>query len=347
MHEGMTYNRKEVEEQQREQGPAQRVVIRPFTHSTADYAAAVAVENAVYPETPDSIESWRHFDSTRDPHFRYQRFVGELRNDVVAVAAFGEASWAHQPGKFFIHVDVHPRWQRRGIGSRMYRFLRTELEPFEPSKLVSWTKENQKGGLRFLRKRGFRQIFREPVSRLDSSAFDVADFLPRLDRVARDGIKITTLQELSATDPDWKRKLYELEWECLQDVPTPDPFTKRPFDQFEKRTLGAPTLLPEAWFVAVDGDDYVGLSVLWRNLADDHLLETGLTGVIRSYRRRGVATAMKVRAIQYAQTHGEAIIETDNHEDNPMFQLNLQLGFVPQPAHLGFEKLLAADRVAE
>jgi hypothetical protein len=32
------------------------------------------------------------------------------------------------------------------------------------------------------------------------------------------------------------------------------------------------------------------------------------------------------------------IIETDNEENNPMYQLNLQLGFAPQPAELDFHK---------
>jgi GNAT superfamily N-acetyltransferase len=82
----------------------------------------------------------------------------------------------------------------------------------------------------------------------------------------------------------------------------------------------------------------VALSELWSSQADLKKLFTGLTGVLRSHRRRGLATAVKVRAICFAQRYGATILETDNEENNPMFQLNLQLGFQPQPALIEFKK---------
>ena len=212
----------------------------------------------------------------------------------------------------------------------------TLLAALQPVKLVSHTRENRKRSMRFLENRGFRVTMRAPVSRLFSASFDPQPFAEKVNRVRDSGIAIKTIAELGQEDPDWERKTYELEWECLQDVPSTDPLTKRSFEQFKKGTLGSPNLLPDAWFVAIDGSRYVGLSVLWRNLSTDSLLETGLTGVVRSHRRRGIATAMKVRAIQYAQAHGNAVVETDNEENNPMFQLNLQLGFEAQPAYLHY-----------
>lgn len=315
------------------------LVIRPFRKIDKDYQAVVAIENAIGPETPASVSAWKHWDCTRDSQYLFRRHVAELDGEIVAAVSYGHTAWMHQPGKYFVRISVAPRFQRRGIGSILYDFVVQEkLGPRDPQKLVSFTREDRRHGIRFLQKRGFRQVMRTPVSRLDSGAFDVGKFEAKVQRVLASGIAIKTMRQLQQEDPEWKRKLYELEWECLQDVPSTDPFTKRSFEQFEKSTLGSPNLLPDAWFVALDGDQYVGLSVLWRNLATDRLLETGLTGVIRSHRRRGIATAMKVNAIRYAQEHDNATIETDNEENNPMFQLNLQLGFVPQPAYLDFEK---------
>jgi GNAT superfamily N-acetyltransferase len=235
-------------------------------------------------------------------------------------------------------VLVHPRAQRQGFGGTLYDFLLEQLEPREPRLLVSFTREHYTDAIRFLENRGYKKIMRVPVSRLESATFDVESYAEKLERVANSGIVIKTMAQLREEDPNWKRKLYELEWELVQDVPTPDTLTKQPFEQFENRTLGSPNLLPDAWFVALDGDKYVGMSVLWRNLSTSKLLETGLTGVARSHRRRGIATAMKVHAIRYAQEYGNAAIVTDNEENNPMFQLNLQLGFKPQPAALDYLK---------
>jgi hypothetical protein len=53
---------------------------------------------------------------------------------------------------------------------------------------------------------------------------------------------------------------------------------------------------------------------------------------------------MKVRAIGFARQYGARVIETDNEENNPMFQLNLQLGFEPQPAWLDFEKQFEEEK---
>jgi GNAT superfamily N-acetyltransferase len=72
-------------------------------------------------------------------------------------------------------------------------------------------------------------------------------------------------------------------------------------------------------------------------------MHTGLTAVSRSHRRRGLATALKVRTITHAQAQGCRRIITDNEENNPMYQLNLQLGFRPLLNFMDFEKEIADD----
>ncbi|MDX1663576.1 MAG: GNAT family N-acetyltransferase [Candidatus Promineifilaceae bacterium] len=342
-----TTDQRQLRERERETAVGKGEIamhIQPFDYSDASYEAIVRIDNAIEPENPASATGWKHFDKHREKKYHYERHIARQHPEgpIVAFAAVGETFWAHQPGKYFVHVSVDPPLQNQGIGSALYRFLRQQLTPREPRKLTAWTRENQPAALHLLNKWGFKQQMRIPVSRLDPRTFDASRFAERIARTKAAGIEIRTLRELSESDADWKRKVYELEWECLQDVPHQDEFTKQPFEQFEKRTLGSPSLLPDAWIVAVDGDAYVGLSVLWKNLATDELLETGLTGVLRSHRRLGIATAMKVRAIEYAQTHEVQGIVTDNEENNPMFQLNLQLGFKPEPAALDFAKELSA-----
>lgn len=79
---------------------------------------------------------------------------------------------------------------------------------------------------------------------------------------------------------------------------------------------------------------------MWINDQTYRRLDTGLTGVIRSHRRRGIATALKLRTIDYAQQHGAMTIETSNEENNPMYQINLKLGFQPKPAWVSYRKSL-------
>ena len=319
------------------------VRIRPFNFDDdRDYRAIVAIENAIHPDTPSSVTAWKHWDRNRESKYLFRRYLAEKDGLVVAAGSYGHTAWSYQPDKYFIYVAVNPEQQRQGIGSTFYDFIHGQLVPLRPQKLTSHTREDRKWAMRFLEMRGYKPVMRVPVSRLESAAFDATRFAGKLQRVQESGITIKTLRQLAEEDPDWEHKVYELEWECVQDVPSPDPHTKRPFERFKEGTLKSPNLLPDAWFVAVDGDRYVGLSVLWRNLSTDKLLETGLTGVVRSHRRRGIATALKVHAIQYAHAHGQAAIVTDNEENNPMFQLNLQLGFKPQPAYLDYAKEIAS-----
>lgn len=317
-----------------------QVRFRRSRYTDRDYEAAVAIENAYYPESPQDATSWRYWDSNREAKYLHRRYLGELNGKIIATADLGHTSWSFQPGKYFLYVAVDPKFQRRGIGSAFYNYLIDEVMLLQPVKLVTWAREDHLQSVRFLENRGFHPVMRIPTSFLDVTAFDAQPFQPKLERLLQSGITIKTLEQLSQEDPDWKRKVYDLEWECLQDVPTTDPLTRRSLEQFEKMTLNNPRLLSDAWFVAVDGDQYVGLSVLWRNPAKNNLLETGLTGVVRSHRRRSIATAMKLYAINYAKARGVEEIVTDNEENNPMFQLNLQLGFKPRPAFLDFQKEL-------
>ena len=96
--------------------------------------------------------------------------------------------------------------------------------------------------------------------------------------------------------------------------------------------------MPKGWFVALDGEQYIGLTVLEKGSDNVERLMTSFTGVRRAYRRRGIATALKVHSIQFAGRMGTRLILTNNEEHSPMFQLNLKLGFQPQPADVDWKK---------
>jgi RimJ/RimL family protein N-acetyltransferase len=173
-------------------------------------------------------------------------------------------------------------------------------------------------------------------------AFDPTPYAGLEDRLRAGGITIATLRDLAA-DPNRDRKLYDLEWELQQDVPAAEDLTRADFEKWLEVTIQAPMCLPNGYLVAVEGDKYVGMSNLWGDRASD-MLYTGLTGVKRSHRRRGIATALKVRAIAFARANGNPIIKTNNEINNrPMLSINERLGFVPQPAWIQFEKRLRDD----
>jgi GNAT superfamily N-acetyltransferase len=272
-----------------------------------------------------------------------ERVVAEVDGKPVGTASFGESMWTPMPNKFWLYVQVHPDHQRQGIGTAIYDHIIDTLAEKEPNILDSWTREDKTEAIDFLKKRGYEQVMRGQISRITLSEFDPEEFADVVERVKASGVRIVTLAELREEDPDWQKKLWELDWLLSLDVPEVDEPKKREFDIYVKQTFETPTFFPEAFFIALDGDEYVGLSMLERNLADKTKLQTDLTGVVRSHRRRGIATALKVHALAKARETGVEFVETDNEENNPMYTLNVKLGFKPTPGWVHMRKDMRTD----
>ena len=92
--------------------------------------------------------------------------------------------------------------------------------------------------------------------------------------------------------------------------------------------------------MALDGDHFVGESQGSINAAYHAEFLTGATGVRREYRRRGIASALKAHLILYAKQRGVQEMSTTNDSRNPMYGLNLQLGFKPESAWVRVAKTL-------
>ena len=198
----------------------------------------------------------------------------------------------------------------------------------------------------FWQEHGFTKVMRYPRSQLDVTDFDFTPFSGAKERAKRHGIEIWRLTELREADPKWQEKLWESEWEIDQDVPSPDPFTRQPIEEYVKR-FTRPNFTADGWFIAVDSTQesrpYVGMSTIWPSSANKEKVYVGLTGTLRSHRRKGIATALKLLTFKFTQSIGARFIETDNEENNPMYDLNMKLGFEPLPAWVDFEKKLAAN----
>lgn len=306
-----------------------------------DYAALVAIENAVYPDYPATVAEWQHNDDRRPPGHYLQRWVAERDGVPVGYAAANHSEWHYHPQKFNVGASVPPEFQGQGVGRALYAHLLEALQPQNPIELRAACREDHHRSLRFLGARGYTETMREWESRLPVAAFDPAPFAGAEERLTEQGIRIRTLREVQAEEPDWAQKLYSLKHEVEADVPrSASEFTPPSFETFMKRFEGNPNLLPDGYFIAEHNGQYVGISQLFRNQTNQEL-DTGLTGVRRSHRRMGIALALKLRAIEYARRHGHPVIKTWNETNNHgMLSINVRLGFVRQPAWIDYMCIL-------
>ena len=82
------------------------------------------------------------------------------------------------------------------------------------------------------------------------------------------------------------------------------------------------------------------MTEVFKSKADD-TLHTGLTGVLREYRKKGVALALKLRSLELAQAMGAPRVSTWNESNNKgMLAINEKLGYQKEPATIDYVKVL-------
>jgi mycothiol synthase len=310
--------------------------IREFTES--DYPGYLAASNAIYSDYPETETERRFQDESREAKIRWKRLIAEENGEIVGYAEWMNDSWSFHPQKFHLTVGVAPARQGAGVGKALYVAALESLAPLEPIVARGEAKETDERALRFLAERGFTENMREWESRLDPATFDAQNFAEYTERVASQGLTIKSLAELSQSDPNWLTKLHDLDSAVCADIPSPDPITRQDFEPWRKKLVENPGFWPEGYLIALDGDKFVGESVLWRSQAEEGLY-VGVTGVLREYRRKGIAHALKVRACQTAKDLGVPVLKTWNATTNVgMLAINVALGFVRQPAWIVMEK---------
>lgn len=310
-------------------------------HFTPDLYGGIAdVHNVIYPENPCTPAELRSTDERSHRVAGFRRWAVVADKQVVAYAEHGPALRSPDPCTFWAEIIVHPTWQRRGIGTALYDLTIRSLHRFQPRSLRIWTRDDLIQSIAFLERRGFREVMRTWDSRLDVTTFDVAPYARIVDRLTAEGIGTRTAHELQ-DDPDRDRALYDLYREIHYDVPRPGPRVPDTYEEFVRKHL---TASDRACFIALQAEQYVGMHLL-AHRPESEGLYIEMTGVKRAYRRRGIATALKLRGIMYARDHGITTLKTFNESNNRgILAINERLGFVRMRATVDFIKEWTAAR---
>ena len=314
--------------------------IRDFDYSDDDYRALVTVRNSARPDSPRSEEEWRYSDSSMNPDFAYHRDFVLANGEVVAFGVYGQDNTSFHPQKYYWRVTAHPDHAKTAIYATYFEHILKALADKNLIALMVDALTNWTTKIDYLQSQGFKETMRFNISQLDVNAFDLSQWSTAEQRVTDQDIRIRSLSEIMPIDPQWEHKLYELDWLINRDMPSPEPPVKSTFEHFQKANTHHPKFDPDFWFIATHDDEFIGFTQFWSNRDDKDLLKTGDSGVIRAYRRKGVVTALKVHAIRFTQAIGVPRIRTANAAINPMYQINVKLGFKLMPSWIDFEKLL-------
>lgn len=305
-----------------------------------DYQTIERIERDVWPDEFETAAEIAHEDSVRTGW--WQAYLAVVDGERVGWAMAVEGTWAADPDVYGLEASVLNSHQGVGVGRALFDVVLADVESRGAKTLLAWLKESIDRPIRFVADRGFEMKMREAASEIDLTSFDPTSFQPAIDRSAEAGITITSMAELAAADPEADRRIWALRDPIRKDIPSATEMSQTPFDEWKQR-LSGPAYRDDGYFLAVAPDgELVGWSNLMLSEGDPEKMYTNVTGVLREWRRNGIATALKVHALEWAKAQGAKRIEADNEEGNPMYQLNLALGFEPIPAWLTYRKELGS-----
>lgn len=271
-------------------------MIRPV-RSDAELELCARINNVVNPDSPVSAEQLR------------ERPTGELLLHASELGyAFVDRSVV--VGSAFTMLRVAPEARRQGIGSTLLSAALDRVRALALGSAWGMVAAIDDESLGFTARRGFVAVGRD------------VDMIRTLgDTEGEIPAGIVELRD------EHRRGAYAVAVECIPDMALGEDSVAAPFDDWANDELSGP-----AQFVALDGGQVVGYASLHALPATPDRLEHGLTGVLRSHRRRGIATALKRSQIAWAAEHGYRELVTDTEEANvAMRAVNRKLGYVERP----------------
>jgi len=302
----------------------------------ADYANIVSVSNLAMPEYNLTIDQLHGWDQTLDPKCKLGYFIAEIDKQVVGYASYIQWIDVYHPQIFWITVQVHPNYQQQGIGTDLYNALSSTLAPYNPIAFKASIYDGHQGAQIATEKLGFQEYSRRIESLCDLSTFDATQYEPLIDKLRAEGVRFVPVSQL-IDDNDAVIEIYNLQWSLELDVPLDETLTQPSMKQWRKSVIDRDMFMGDGSFVAMQGDEYAGLIEIFKY--GDGYLYIEFTGTRPKFRRRGIATAMKVLGMQWGKDNSFQSIGTTNDAANTdMISINQKLGYIAKSARLQIEK---------
>jgi mycothiol synthase len=289
-----------------------------------------------HPETDAQVEAWaeilRTVEGLRMDVAELRHSFEQDRESLWALAyldgepaGLGVGRPSSIVGEHYAAARVLPAVRRRGVGSALLAAITEHARAADSKQLWGRIRADDAESLSFAERRGFTEVGRERdvVLDLSKAAPAAADPPP--------GIALVSF----AARPDLIPAVFAVDNEVTVDVPAHGANEPMSYENWARENLEGPGAMPEACFIALEGDEVVGYSALRRYGAGSPEAENRLTAVRRPWRRRGIATALKRAQIEAARAAGIERISTTNDETNiGMRGVNERLGYEPQPERI-------------
>lgn len=300
-------------------------MIRPGTLD--DVEALALLMNAVYPEWVQTVEGRRHSLARAAEQREARWFAAVEDGELVGWGAAGRETETSE-SVAYVGVVVHPDARRHGLGAALYEQAEEHARSLRVDRMAASSREDEQAR-RFALAHGWRCTGEQRFSSVDPRSVALPE--------PPEGVR---LRPLSAFDDD-PTPIYELDVAASADIPLDFPLDNIPYQDWLSTYWAHPDLDRDVGVVAVVDDRPVALSMLRVDRASGRGMND-ITGTLREYRGRGLATLVKRDALRRAAEAGITLVVTENDETNaPMLRVNERLGYRPLSARLSWLKDLS------
>jgi GNAT superfamily N-acetyltransferase len=255
------------------------------------------------------------------PRARRAAWVAVEDDEIVGLAD-AQARWeVSEEGVCELWAAVARGLRGRGVGSQLFDAAWKHLLEIGVRVAESWAEGED--GKRFLRSRGFDEVRQERISAVNPRGVDLSR-LSELEAAKRtEGFRVVPLVEAL----DRPRELFAVYMAGEADIPGTYAEDNIAFEEWERETLGMPSLDPDGSSVVLYGDRPVAIAWLEVYL-EGKRANNEMTATHPDFRRCGLARLAKLASIRWAAEHGITSILTSNDRENPaMLALNDSLGY--------------------
>jgi len=318
------------------------IKIKEFTATDLEFKELARVDNLVNHDSichpDDDKNNWK----IRDKSLIKNRLLLYNNDKLIGALYYSQGRDENNRTTFYtLHLDSS--YNHKGYRALLYNKMLEGVKEFNCNKLLTsiYEHSNYKEHQKLLIKEDFKLVQTNREYSCDIREIDTQKYKPLIEKLELEGIKFYDSRDEMQKFPNHYRKLEELNWIYAQDFPIPDgvEHTREPFDQFMKDTLDFYKNCYGVEIVAIKDGQYIGSTdVEVYSKTEPHKGWTGGLGVLKEFRRKGIATAIKIKVIEALLKKGVTEVRTDNEENNPMYKINIELGFKPVPFSLEYMK---------
>ena len=318
------------------------ITIKNFTATDNEFIDLSRIDNLVNHDSINHPDDDKNDWKIRDKSIIRDRLLLYSNDILIGVLYYSQGREKNHRTCFYtLHLD--PDYNNKGYRKLLYNKMINNIKIFNCNKLHTniYNHINYSEHKKLLDKEGFKLVQTNREYSCDIRKIDLKKYYPLIKKLELRGIKLYDSKYEMKNWSGHYQKLEQLCWAYGKDIPMPEGIARErePFEEFIKNQENFEDNYYAAEIIAVKNDEYIGSTDLeYYPKTEPQKAWTGSLGVIKKFRRMGIATALKIVAFEKLKEKKIYEVRTDNEINNPMYKINESLGFKPVPFSLDYSK---------